>query len=399
MKNLRTIPALGAFFVLIALAVSACGSGIPGNSVADMAGNPVSTKAFNHWMYVAAAGQAAQSPGQPVIVPTDPPNFDKCITQVRKQIPALKKTTDKQLRADCKQLFTSLSSQVMDFLIKAYWYQADAHKLGINVTDAQVQKALDAAKKGQFSTAAQFQAFLKQSGQTMQDILFRVRVQQVFRKLLAKHPSTVTNAQIASYYASHQSQFGTPETRDLRIVLTKTQAQANAAKKALQKGSSWKAVVNKYSTDPTTKKAGGVLKSVTKGQQDAALTTAAFSAKPNKIIGPTKGQFGYYVLEVTKITPSTQKSLAQSTALIKQTLQSQAQTAAQTAVDKHAKNNWLKKTKCRSNYAMADCNGYKAPKTASTPGVGGASGATPPAGAGTSATPPAPAGAATTAAP
>jgi foldase protein PrsA len=397
MKNLRTIPALGAFFVLIALAVSACGSGIPGNSVADMAGNPVSTKAFNHWMYVAAAGQAAQSPGQPVIVPNDPPNFDKCITQVRKQIPALKKTTDKQLRADCKQLFTSLSSQVMDFLIKAYWYQADAHKLGINVTDAQVQKALDAAKKGQFSTAAQFQAFLKQSGQTMQDILFRVRVQQVFRTLLAKHPTTVTNAQIASYYASHQSQFGTPETRDLRLVLTKTQAQANAAKKALQKGSSWKAVVNKYSTDPTTKKAGGVLKNVTKGQQDAALTTVAFSAKPNKIIGPTKGQFGYYVLEVTKITPSTQKSLAQSSALIKQTLQSQAQSAAQTAVDNHAKKNWLKKTKCRSNYAMADCNGFKAPKTASTPGVGGASGATPPAGAGTSAAPPA--GAATTAAP
>src|SRR2546423_12685182 len=228
MKTLRSIPALGAFFVLIALAVSACGSGIPGDSVADMSGNPVSTKAFNPWMYVAAAGQAAKSPGQPVIVPNDPPNFNNCIAQVRKQIPALKKTTDKQLRVDCKQLFTSLSSQVMDFLIKAYWYQADAHKLGINVTDAQVQKALNQAKKGQFSTPAQFKAFLKQSGQTLQDILFRVRVQQVFRKLLAKHSTTVTNAQIASYYASHQSQFGTPATRDLRIVLTKTQARANA---------------------------------------------------------------------------------------------------------------------------------------------------------------------------
>ena len=41
----------------------------------------------------------------------------------------------------------------MDFLIKAYWYQADAHKLGIRVTEAQVQKALDQAKKQQFPTA------------------------------------------------------------------------------------------------------------------------------------------------------------------------------------------------------------------------------------------------------
>ena len=79
--------------------------------VVDMAGNPITTQAFNHWMYVAAKDQAAQSPGQPVIVPNDPPELQQVPGQVRAQIPALKKTTDKQLRADCKQLFTSLSAR------------------------------------------------------------------------------------------------------------------------------------------------------------------------------------------------------------------------------------------------------------------------------------------------
>ena len=60
---------------------------MPGNSVADVAGNPITTQAFNHWMYVAAKSQAAQSPGQPVIVPNDPPNFNECIAQVRKADP------------------------------------------------------------------------------------------------------------------------------------------------------------------------------------------------------------------------------------------------------------------------------------------------------------------------
>ncbi|MGZ4168213.1 MAG: SurA N-terminal domain-containing protein, partial [Solirubrobacteraceae bacterium] len=168
MKSQRTILALGAFFVALALVVAGCGSssGVPSDSVAVVAGNPISTKAFKHWMFVAAEGQAAQSPGQPVIVPEDPPNFTKCIAQVKAQIPSLKKTADKTLKADCGQLFTSLSGQVMDFLIKAYWYQADAHRLGIKVTDAQVQKALTTAKKAQFSTDAQYQQFLKQSGQT-----------------------------------------------------------------------------------------------------------------------------------------------------------------------------------------------------------------------------------------
>ncbi len=365
MKRLRYILALGAFFVLT-VALSACGSSLTGNSVAVVAGNPVGTQAFNHWMYVAAKGQSASSPGQPVIVPNDPPNFASCIAQARKKIPTLAKTPAKTLKADCMNLFSSLSSQVMDFLIKAYWYQADAHKLGINVTDAQVQKAFASAKKQQFSTAAQFDAFLKSTGQTMQDIVFRVRVSQVYEKLVAKHPTTVTSAQIAAYYSSHQSQFGTPEVRDLRIVLTKTQAQAQAAKTALQHGSSWKVVAKKYSTDPTTKNNGGVLSNVTKGQQDAALNQAAFSAPTNKLLGPVKGQFGYYVLEVTKINAATLKTLAQSTATIKQTLTQQLQSAAQAAVNNRAKQDWLTQTSCRSLYAMADCKGYQAPKTATS---------------------------------
>jgi foldase protein PrsA len=364
MKHVKSILALGAFFV-VAAALSACGSGIAGNSVADMAGNPITT-AFNHWMYVAAKGNASQSPGAPVIVPNDPPDFKKCIAQVRKQIPTLAKTTDKQLKTDCNQLFTSLGSQVMDFLIKSYWYQAEAHKLGINVTDAQVQQVFNTDKKQQFPTDTAFNQFLSQSGQTLQDILFRVRVNEIFKKLLAKHQAAVTTAAIAAYYNSHTSQFGTPETRDIRIVRTTNAKQAAAAKAALQSGQSWKDVAKKYSVDTSTKNNGGLLSGVTKGEEEQALDTAAFSAPANKLQGVIHGQFGYYVFEVTRIKPSTQQTLAQATPLIKQILTGQSQSNAQTAVDAQAKKDWLKKTTCRTPYAMADCKGYKPPKTTTT---------------------------------
>ena len=366
MKVRGSFLALGAFFV-IAVGMAGCGSGVPGDAVVNVAGNPISTQAFNHWMYVAAATQAAQqSSTQPVIVPNDPPNFNDCIAQVKKQYPSLAKTKTATLRSDCKQLYTSLSSQVLDFLIKAYWYQAEAAKMGIKVTDADVQKAFTTAKNQQFPTASGYNTFLKQTGQTNEDVLFRFRINQILTKLIAKHPTTVTNAQIAAYYKSHLSQFGTQQTRNLKIVLAKTQADANAAKKALQSGQSWATVVKKYSTDPTTKSTGGVLNGVTKQQQDAALANASFSAPLNKLTGPVKGQFGYYVFEVTKITPSTQQSLATATPTIKQQLTSQAQTSAQTAVDNKAKKDWLSQTTCRAAYAMADCKGYKAPKTATT---------------------------------
>jgi parvulin-like peptidyl-prolyl isomerase len=365
MKRLRSILALGAFFVLAA-GLAACGSGVAGNSVATMAGNPISTTAFKHWMYVAAKGNSAQTPGAPVIVPNDPPEFKGCIAQVRKQIPSLAKTTDKQLKTECGQLFTSLGSQVMDFLIKAYWYQAEAHRLGINVTDAQVQKAFQTAKNQQFKTPAEFQTFLTQSGQTLQDILFRVRVNEIFKKLLAKHHTTVTPAAIQAYYKTHLSQFGSPETRNIRIVRTNTEAQAKAAKAALDAKQSWNAVAKKYSIDTSTKNKGGLLTGVTKGEEEAALDKAAFAAPKGKVLGPIHGSFGWYVFEVDSIKASTQQTLTQATPLIQQVLQGQSQTTAQTAVDKQAKKQWLSKTTCRKAYAMADCKGFKAPKTTST---------------------------------
>jgi foldase protein PrsA len=365
MKSFRTIPALGAFFVAIAVAVAGCGSGLPGNSVASVAGNPIYTQAFNHWMYVLAKTQAAQAPGEPVIVPNDPPNFTKCIAQVKAEIPSLAKTADKTLKADCGRVFTSLSSEVMNYLITSYWYQAEAHKLGIKVTNAQIQKTLAQAKKAQFSTATQFDTFLNSTGQTVADVTYRIRVEQLYAKLLAREPSKVTPAAIAAYYNNHKAQFGTAETRNMRIVLAKSSAQADQAKKALQSGESWTAVAKKYSIDPTTRNSGGLLSSVTKNGQDAALTAAAFSAPVGKLVGPVKGQFGYYLVDVLKVNPATQRSLAQSTALIKQTLNTQLQTNAANAVTNEAKKSWLSQTKCRALYAMAYCSGYKAPKGSS----------------------------------
>src|ERR1700759_2478674 len=94
-RVMRTIFALGTaaiVSVLLAACGGSSGTGVSSDSVAEWAGNQITTQAFNHWMYVAAKSQAAQSPGQPVIVPTDPPNFNNCINQARKEIPSLAKT-------------------------------------------------------------------------------------------------------------------------------------------------------------------------------------------------------------------------------------------------------------------------------------------------------------------
>lgn len=368
MKKLSSrLAALGAFFVL-ATAVAACGSGVPGNSVADVAGNPISTQAFNHWMLVVAKSQAAQSPGAPVIVP-DAPNYTRCIAEIRHSVASLASQTDKQLRATCKQVFTSYASQVMGFLIQGYWYQLEALRDHVKVTDAQVKRAFEKAKAARFPTAAQFDTFLSQSGETLADILFQFRIDQLAQKLLAKTTAKVTPAAIAQYYNANKSKFGTPQTRNVRLVLTKTLSRANTAKHALASGQSWNTVALKYSTDPQTRASGGLVKNMTSGELDPAIDNAAFAAPLNKILGPVKGQFGYYVYEVLSINPATQQTLAQATPLIRSTLTSSQGTNAQTTLSQRLRSHWLSKTSCRKQYNTTQyCPGYKAPATPSTPG-------------------------------
>src|ERR1700722_14977001 len=373
MKSLRSIPALCAFFVVAALLVAGCGSSsssssvsagtVPATDAAVVAGNPITKRAVLHWMFVDAKGEAAQSPGSPVIVPTDPPEFPKCIAQVKKEIPTLAKESDAKIRTACQSAFTSYSQAVMGFLITGYWYQGTAHKLGINLTDAQLQAAITKAKtESGIKTPAAYKTFLKTSGYTDADIAFRIRISTIFMKLIKQHPTAVTNAEIASYYAAHKSSYGSAEKLNVRIVLAKTLANANAAKAALQSGQSWDAVAKKYSIDPTTKNTGGLLKGITAKEEDAALSKAAFAAPSNQLQGPVKGQFGYYVVEVLSKTPATQQTLAQATKAIKQTLTTQKQTAAQAAINKLASSQWKSSTVCNKLFATTDCANYAKPK-------------------------------------
>src|SRR5579875_4152138 len=236
MKSRWSISALGAFFVVMAVFLAGCGSsGVPSNAVATGAGNPISKRALDHWMYLVVKSQSAESPNAPIIVPNDPPSFTNCIKEARAGYPTLKKESTAEVRKTCDGVFTQLSHTVMDFFIKGYWYQAYAHKLGITITNAEIQKELAKEKKAQgIKTNAAFDKFLQQYGYTTDDIDWRTRESLTLQKLEKRYDTKVTKADIAAYYKQHASSFGTPETRNMRIVLAKTDATAKKALAALK---------------------------------------------------------------------------------------------------------------------------------------------------------------------
>jgi len=365
MKTKLCTLALGAFFVPAAI-FAGCG-GVPGDAVATVDGTSIEKSDFDHWMTV-----AAKSGGQSGAAAPKPPSYAACINQKRKTTPkpakGQPKVTDSQLKTQCKQEYNSLRDQVMQLLVSFEWIEGEAKAKNIKVSDKDVQASFEKQKKQAFPKAADFDKFLKDSGQTEADILKRVRLDTLSNKIrekVTKGKDKVSDAQVTAYYNKNKARFAQPERRDLRIVLTKDKAKAEKAKKALQSGQSFKSVAKKYSIDQASKAQGGKLPAVAKGQQEKALDTAIFDAKKGKLIGPVKTQFGYYVFDVTKITPATQQTLDQAKTTIKQTLASQNQQKALDSFVKSFRKRWKAKTDCREGYRTQDCK--NAPKATPTP--------------------------------
>jgi foldase protein PrsA len=355
-----------ACLLALPVLVAACG-GVPGNAVATVDGEPIEKKTFDHWMTIAAKSggqQAAQIP--------QPPAFTECIANKRKTLPkqakGQPKVTDTQLKTQCKQEYEALRDQVLQLLISFQWIQGEAEDLDVKVTDAEVKKQFDTQKKASFPKDADFDKFLKDSGQSLEDIMLRVRLDVLSNKIrekVTKGKDTVTDAAIKKYYDDNKQRFAQPERRDLQVVLTKTEAKAEAARKAIEDGTAWKTVAKKYSIDQASKAQGGKLAAVAKGQQEKSLDDAVFKATKGELVGPVKTQFGYYVFKVDKVTPASQQSLTEAKTTIKQLLASQQQ---QKSLDKFVKDfrkKWKDKTECRENYVTQDCK--NAPKPKATP--------------------------------
>jgi parvulin-like peptidyl-prolyl isomerase len=371
-KHFRFISALGAvFFVVVGLA--ACGGGIPSNAVVQVGGTPIAKSTFEHWLSVAAAstataaGTAAAKP----VVP-DPPEYTACIAHLEATAPKPAKGQSKpssaELKSECEQQYKSLQQEVLGFLISSAWVLGEAESQGVKVSDAEVKKEFEKIKNEQFPKAEEFKKFLATSGQTVSDLLLRVKLNLLSSKIQQKvaKKGAVTQAEISKYYNEHKSQYGTPEKRNVKIILTKTEAQAKKAKQEVESGKSFSSVAKATSIDPTSKSKGGELTNVVQGQEEKALNEAIFSAKKGVLGGPVKTPFGYYIYEVTGATTGSQQTLTQSQTAIKQQLTAQQQQQALSKFVKEFRKKWEAKTECRGDYMVQDCHGYKKPKTSSS---------------------------------
>jgi foldase protein PrsA len=353
--------------------LSACG-GIPGDAVVQVDGTPITKTTFAHWMGVAASATSTSTEGvaaKPVI--PEPPKYTACIAHLAaaqaKPAKGAAAPSQAQLKSQCEQQYKTLLPEVLGFLISSQWVIGEGSALGVKVSDKEVKKRFAQIKEQQFPKPAEFEKFLANSGQTVSDLLLRVKLNLMSQKIqqkIVKSKSNVSQAQVAKYYNEHKQRFEVPEKRSVNIILTKTEATASKAKSEISSGKSFASVAKSVSIDPLSKSKGGLLPEVVKGQQEQALSAAIFSAKTNVLGGPVKTPFGFYVYEVKGVTPGSVQTLAQAQSSVRSQLVATQQQTALSSFVKGFKKKWTAKTDCRAAYVVMDCKQFKAPKTGLT---------------------------------
>jgi foldase protein PrsA len=338
-----------------------CGGGnkkVPAGAVATVDGKAIPKSEFDHWATVVFQSQQGAAPKKGKSKPKFPTAGS----------------------AQYKQLAT----QVMQFLVSSRWIVGEAADRNIAASPEEIKRSFEQTKKQSFPSDKAYKKFLRSSGQSQDDIDFRVRSDVLATKLrteVTKKAGNVSDGDIKDYYDQNQAQFSQPERRDLQVVVNKNQQKAQEALKRLQGGESFKKVVKALSTDPATKQQEGKLLGIAKGQQEKSLDTAVFSAQKDQLVGPVKTQQGYYVFKVSKITPAAKQSIEQSKEGIRQLLLSQKQQQQLDSFTQGFREKWRDKTNCLKVFVIPDCSNGTQPQTGL--GVGG-----PPAKSGTG-TPPA----------
>jgi foldase protein PrsA len=241
--------------------------------------------------------------------------------------------------------------QAFQLLVTYAWLRAEAAERGIAVTHEQAVHRFRRQRDSAFPTRRAYRRFLRESGQTVDTLLFRVRMDmlssRVRHQVVEGADRSITDTDVDAYLAEHGIP-RVPERRDLRLVLTRERSTAVAAMRELRGGARWSSVVRRFSLDDTSR--GGRRPDVIRRDLERPLRRAVFAARPRRLLGPVRTQFGYYVFRVTRVHPARDIPEAQARENARLILISEAQqTALSTFVaDFHAK--WQARTSCRPEW-------------------------------------------------
>ena len=236
--------------------------------------------------------------------------------------------------------YQNLQRQYVAYLVELEELRQAAEELGISVSakdvDTAEQELIESRYEGK---RAEYEKALKEQGFTPEE--YRANALEV--SALAKKifdqvtmDTKVTDEEILEYYTQNQSQYGTPESRDVRHILIAektadgkvdfeaSKEKADSIYEQLSGGADFAALAKQFSADPGSKDAGGKL-TISRGQTVPEFDKVSFELDKGELSKPVKTEYGYHVIEAVsdvrkaKTTPLSEVKASIRTQLLQAT--------------------------------------------------------------------------------
>ncbi len=352
--RLRTTVAAAVSAVAVLSSLGCGNSGnasvnVPPGAVATVGDTVITRSAFVAQLRLEAARRAKGG----TVVPYDFPRFDACAAAKRNA------PNSSGGRQECKREFERLRPAAMKLLLQGEWLKQDAAARGLSLSakelDAGVrkrQRVLGGTQSKRYQATLRSQGFTEQS---LRESVRRALLIEKIRKSVNDQVAAPSASQVAQFYEANKQAFALPERRDVRLVLARSEAKAEQAKRALADGESWEAVARRYSIDPASKDKGGKLKGYKRSKGAGELDDALFETPKGTLSGPLETQFGWYVFIVEKIMPARQQPLKEVRGELKDYLRRQEQTRVLTEFSNDWVSRYQGRTACAEDFKVAGC--------------------------------------------
>ncbi len=259
--------------------------------------------------------------------------------------------------------FEQIEEAAINDLLDQAWLTGEAAELGVTATDREIDNEFQTIREDQFPSEAAFQRFLEDSAFTEEEVLDRVRLQVLSRKIEEQITSDVTEVpegEIEEFYESSKENFTTPETRDIRLIVTDNQADADEVESQLEESSEnqdYARLAREFSTNGSSSQGGRTV--ATEGSFPDPAGSEVMSAEEGATLGPIEAGGDFYFFKVDQINPEETQTLDDVRQQIRQQLLPalQQQAMSDFVSDYNAK--WTSRTFCAEDYTVARCSNFE----------------------------------------
>ncbi len=212
---------------------------------------------------------------------------------------------------DSPQLRARLAPEILRALIDEKLKKAEAQRLGVTATRAEVEHALERIAAANNMSIAQFNRAVQQDPLVAQAFTDEAAAQIAWDKLVRTKlgPTiTVTQQDVDEELRRIKESFDKPQYRVAEIFIAVDQPDQDAAARQsaerlmdqLRQGGDFGRLAQQFS-QATTAAQGGLIGWVRPDQIDESIATALAGMKPGEVNGPIRSTGGYYILQLRDV--------------------------------------------------------------------------------------------------